>query len=166
MHVDSHTCKAFCKTDRNTLVSNTTGSYERTLLHDAHLDSHHSFGQKTTSNSHNFLTETISPHTIPLHIKVSTISKVANMLRTCCRNCCHCLIRGSSGGAGVMACDGGSGSSSSGGSGGGSGAILFLAVVVFLLLFTCPFCWHRPSPFRCPVLFPQAAACPPSTHNG
>jgi hypothetical protein len=59
--------------------------------------------------------------------------------RYCCRHCCHCLSRGSSGGAGVAACGGGSGSSSSVGSGGGgSGAILFLVVVVILLLFACP----------------------------
>ena len=65
----------------------------------------------------------------------------------CCHHCCHCLIRGSSGEAGVETCDGGSGSSSrdgsgggSGGSsgGGGSGAILFLLVVVILLLFARP----------------------------
>jgi hypothetical protein len=85
----------------------------------------------------------------------------------CCRHCCHCLIRGSSGGAaGVAACGGGSGSSSGSGGGGGSGAILFLVVVIILLLFACPPCRHRPSPFCRPLLFPQAAACPPSTRNG
>jgi hypothetical protein len=26
--------------------------------------------------------------------------------------------------------------------------------------------WHRPFPFRRSLLFPQAAARPPSTHNG
>jgi len=72
----------------------------------------------------------------------------------CCCHCCHCLIRGSSGGAGLAAC--------SGGSGGDSGAILFLVVVIILLLFARPPRWHRPSPFRRPLLFPQAAARLPS----
>jgi len=56
----------------------------------------------------------------------------------CCRHCCHCLIRGSSGKAGVAACGGSSSSRSRDGSGDGSGAILFLVVVVILLLFACP----------------------------
>ena len=85
----------------------------------------------------------------------------------CCRHCCHCLSRGSSGRAGVAACSDSSGSSSSGSSGGSSGAILFLIVVVILLLFTSPLLVGIVlSPFRFSLLFPQAAACPLSTHNG
>ena len=91
-----------------------------------------------------------------------------------CHHCCHCLIRGSSGGAGVAACGGGSGSSSSGGSGGGSkggggggGSGAFSSsYVVILLLFARPPCQHHPSPFRCPLLFPLAAARTPSAHKG
>jgi hypothetical protein len=85
---------------------------------------------------------------------------------SCCRHCCHCLIRGSSGRAGMAACGGGSGSSSSGISGGGSGSILFPVVVVILLLFACPPCWHRPSPFHCPLLFLQTSNRLPLTRNG
>ena len=76
---------------------------------------------------------------------------------------CHCLSRGSSGRAGVVACGGGSGSSSSG----GSGTILFLVCCHNpppLCLSSA--CRHRPSPFRCSLLSPQAVAHLPSTCNG
>ena len=56
---------------------------------------------------------------------------------------CHCLSRGSSGRAGVVACGGGSGSSSSG----GSGTILFLV------------CCHNPPPL-CFVLCLSASSFP------
>jgi hypothetical protein len=60
-------------------------------------------------------------------------------------HCCHCLSRGSSGGAGVVACGGGSGG------GRGRGTIILLAVVAILLLLTlpprlhCSFTFFKPS---------------------
>ena len=86
--------------------------------------------------------------------------------KQCCCHCHHCLIRGSSGRASMVACSGASSNSSSGSSGGRGNAILSFVVVVILLLLACPPGRHHPSPFCCPLLIPQAVACPSSTCNG
>ena len=99
---------------------------------------------------------------------LSAAAATAQAATPCCRHCCHCLIRVSSGGAGMEACSGGSSSSSSGGGSSSSsssalGALLLLLVVVILLLLTRPPHLHRPSPFSCQLIVLQSAAHPSST---